>query len=482
MAQTLAKRGMSVTGLRDTVILYAPQYETMAKELAKELNIMPADALLCTRDLSTCPSDEGEAGGSCAVFWDTFPSSSGERDPNVKVLHTALVGKHVVLLLSQDDTTAAFAQLSLLLWLQRFLVPDAEKEHADAKWKNTVTEGAFTVQCVASLHIVIPWYRYCQMERTSRWTRTNDEKKPWDNKQAAGAWLDIPTAQMYASLISADPPPLPVPTETEKTKPPPLPPKHLLLLDIHDDLKPSMHDPKGRPVIEHVLSNSGKWANPKKPYELATGTGTFFASVFSSFLASQYKQMVKDIANVFIIFPDEGAFRRFETMVLKCLDGIAVDHVLYIEKSRTGTATSQVDILFYMEKGEKKQREKLPANAQVLIPDDFTNSGGTLFGAGTIVRKHAEGDMSVSAFVTHFVAKYERSVVDKFVAKLYSEDGKSDLDHFFTSDSVACSVAWLNEEVAKRAEPKRVTIVSAAPVVASWLRETANTTAAAPIS
>jgi len=277
--------------------------------------------------------------------------------------------------------------------------------------------------------------------------------------------MGIPTAQMYASLISADPPPLPVASTSEKTKPPPLPPKRLLLIDIHDDLK-------GCPVIEHVLSGSGKWANQSKPYDLPTGTGTFFASAFHLFLTSTYANTIKDVANVFIVFPDAGAYARFKTMVLTCVKGLAPDQVMFIEKSRVGTQTAQVDALFYFDGETKKQREVLPADGQVLIPDDFTNSGGTLFGAGTIVRSHAQGELTVGAYVTHFVAKYERGVVDKFVAKLYSEGGaKSDLDHFFTSDTVACSVAWLSEEVAKRAGPSKVTVMSVAPVVAKWLQD-----------
>ena len=114
----------------------------------------------------------------------------------------------------------------------------------------------------------------------------------------------------------------------------------------------------------------------------------------------------------------------------------------------------------------------------VLIPDDFTNSGGTLFGAGAIVRSHAAGKLKeCAAFVTHFVAKYEKSVVDKFVQRLYSEgEMTSDLDHFYTTDTVACAVAFLEAEVAKRDDPKRVTVTSVAGVVAEWLNEQALST------
>ena len=448
--------------MANTVVLYAPQLEALAKELVAKTG---AASLLSTADLASCGADDQSGSNSVALFWDTFPSASTELDPNTKVLHTALVGKHVVLLLSQDDTTSAFAQLSLVLWLQRFVVPNPTKEHADGKWKDTVADGAFTVASVASLSIVIPWYRYCQMERTSRWTRT-DGSKPWDNKKPDGAWLDVPTAQTYAALLSADPPCAPTSDKSDVAVPP-VPPKRLLLIDLHDDLK-------GRPVLERTLRGSGKWKNTDKEYDLPTGTGTFFASAFHTFLQTTYADSVDDMSKVIVVFPDVGAFRRFVEMVKACLRGLRDEQVLFIEKSRVGTEVEQSDCLNYFDaQGAKQQREELPAGSSVLIPDDFTNSGSTLFGAATIVRKHALGPMAVSSFVTHFVAKYDRTVVDKFVAKLYSEgDNKSDLDQFYTTDTIANTTKWLMEEVAKRVDDPKVKVMSTAPVIAEWLKDT----------
>ena len=85
------------------------------------------------------------------------------------------------------------------------------------------------------------------------------------------------------------------------------------------------------------------------------------------------------------------------------------------------------------------------------------------------------GRPTVSAFVSHFVAKYERKVVDSFVSKLYSEgDNVSDMNTFYCTDSVACSVKWLNEEVDKRVaagKGKLAHVVSCAPVIAEWVKE-----------
>ena len=441
------------------VVLHAPGLEAMAQTLAEQ---MGSAEPLCTADIGKCTPDAEDGSNSTAVFWDTFPSASGEKDPNVKVMHSKLVDKHVVLLLSQDDTSNSFAQLSLVLWLQRFIVPNPDEKYAAGKWKDTVPDGAYTAASVASLSIVIPWYRYCQMERTSRWTRTGDDKKPWANNLPSGMWLDVPTAQTYASLLSADPPPL-----LDAAIPaPPIPPKRLLLIDLHDDLK-------GLPVLERTLTASGKWANPPKPYDLPTGAGTYFASAFHVFLTTTYRAAVADLAKVSIVFPDVGAYRRFNEMVKVCLSGLSEEQVLFIEKSRVGTAVTQSEVLNYFDKaGNKVQKQALPDGAQVLVPDDFTNSGSTLFGAGTIIRKHSGGTMSVAAFVTHFVAKYDKKVVDAFVQKLYSEGGNaSDLDHFYTTDTVACSAAWLQAEVAKRDGPSRCTVTSVAPVIAGWLKE-----------
>ena len=82
------------------------------------------------------------------------------------------------------------------------------------------------------------------------------------------------------------------------------------------------------------------------------------------------------------------------------------------------------------------------------------------------------------AFVSNFVAKYEKKVADSFVSKLYSEgDNASDMTTFYCTDSVACSVKWLNEEVDKRVaagKGKLAHVVSCAPVIAEWVKENKN--------
>jgi hypothetical protein len=297
-------------------ILYAPQLEEMAQALAAALG---ATCTVCTSNLANCPPGSKEV----AVFWDTFPGSSSEKDPNIKVQISALADRDVILLISQDDTSSAFAQLSLLLQLQRFIVPEPAPMHAKGKWKTSVAEGAYTICSVRSLRVIIPWYRYCQMERSCRWHRGDQSDKPWENQVPDGGWVDVATAHTYAALLSAEPPAPP----KERV----LPLKEILLLDLHDDLH-------GKPVLEPTLACSGRWANPIREYDLSTGRGTYFASVFYDFLKSPiFRGTLPEMSKVFVVFPDVGAFRRFHAMVHACLDGLSSEHILFIEKSRVGT-------------------------------------------------------------------------------------------------------------------------------------------------
>lgn len=444
--------------MAERVVLYPAQMAAMGKAIAASLG---CPAAVCTADAKAA------AGDDAVLCWDVFPSASSEKDPNIKVKFEALIGKHVVLLLSQDDTSSAFAQLSLLLWLQRFYVPKPLESGAKRKWKDTVGSGAFDMASVASLTVVVPWYRYCQMERTSRWAYKTDGDKPgWTNSVPDGGWLDVPTAQAYAALLSADPAPPPGTTNVEV---PALPPKQILFIDIHDDLN-------GPPVVECALSKTGKWANPVVQYDVVTGNGTYFASAFAYFLAHTYlPQLEGSLETKMVIFPDVGAYTRFHTMVETTLAGIPKANVLFIEKKRVGTQVEQSETLNYMaEDGSQQARESLPSGSTILIPDDFTNSGSTLFGGAKIVKSKVQGEAkAISAFVSHFVAKYDRAVVDKFVTQVYSEGGyASAMDTFYCTDSIPNTTSWLQEEVAKRVaagQPKRVVVDTVAPLVCEWV-------------
>lgn len=431
------------------VILYMPQLAEMAKGVAQELG---SEEVIC----ATSYVEEA----SNAVVWGTFPSESAAQDPNILVDFAKIADRKVVLLVDQSDATAVFASLSLVLWLQRFIMPHPSERHAAGKWKQTVHDGSISVKAVRSLTVIVPWFRFCQMERTSRWQRTGQPEKPWTNTVPTGPWLDVPSAQTFVALLSADPPPAPPGCDA-----PPLPPKEVLFVDPHDDLN------GGVPVLEWALGGTGKWANPRVPYELASGEGTYFTSAFCRYLTSSSWCNEK---SAYVVFPDVGAYRRFQSMVAASLPALQKEQILFIEKKRVGEHISQDPVLLYMdEAGERQTLDAIPAGARVLIADDFTNSGSTLFGGASIVRKfESRGDSTVKvcAFVTHFVAKYSRELVAKFVDKLYAPS--SELDEFVTTDSVPCSVQWLREEVDARVQsgqPKLANVMPLAPVFATWL-------------
>jgi hypoxanthine phosphoribosyltransferase len=112
----------------------------------------------------------------------------------------------------------------------------------------------------------------------------------------------------------------------------------------------------------------------------------------------------------------------------------------------------------------------ISASSHVLLADDFTNSGSTLFGGADIIRKHAEPGVHVAAYVSHFVGKYDRSVVANFVTSLY--DPKATLDFFHCTDSVAQTVAWLREEIEQRragGQPERCHVMGLAKAIADWV-------------
>ena len=103
----------------------------------------------------------------------------------------------------------------------------------------------------------------------------------------------------------------------------------------------------------------------------------------------------------------------------------------------------------------------------MLIADDFTNSGSTLFGSAKIVREWSAEGVRVEAYVTHLVAKYDPGTVKKLVSSLYEEGS---LDYFHCSDSIPRVVGWLEDEVKKRADqPPRCRVWPLAPLISKWL-------------
>ena len=358
---------MAVSPPTEYTVLHAPNLESLAQDIASQLEgTVP---VLCTSGL--LPSSQT---GLC---WDAFPSG----DPNIKVRIDTVRDKHVVLVMNHD-TMHLFEQMAVLLFLQRFNVPHADAEYASGAWKRTISDGKYDECSVAGLTVIVPWYRHCQMERTSRWTLTDQNK--WDNGKPDGEFLDVPTAQSFAAMLSS----LPIPGHR------PAPPQQLLLIDIHeyDDL-------------EITLDSSHRWANRKRPYDFDRGTGTYFASAFEHFLKHVLHGRLTNVGSSFVVFPDKGAHRRFYTMVRTALGGeIALSNILWIEKSRVGADIVQADHFLYLDEQQAPQRTnaKFPDGARVLIADDFTNSGGAPRAHACIcIRRHMQHACTHAAHTLH---------------------------------------------------------------------------------
>jgi len=98
---------------------------------------------------------------------------------------------------------------------------------------------------------------------------------------------------------------------------------------------------------------------------------------------------------------------------------------------------------------------------------------GTLLGAAKIVRSHCTpgGQLHVSAYVSHFVATYDRAKVATFVGKLYAADAP--LDEFHCSDSIPTVVKWLIEEVDARVgagAPRKAHVMPLGAMLAGWVQ------------
>jgi hypothetical protein len=358
------------------VVISTPGLAAMAKSLAKRLGS------------EYFPEEAGPT-----LSLERFKSN----DPNMKFNWQRVVGRKIVFLFDTVNQDMLFEQLALLQALQGFAVPDGED--MGSKWKTYVDRGKYSWGRASHITVVLPWYRPCQMERTSRW-QLSDGK--WTNDIAQGEWLDVPTAQYLARLLATpgSVPPLPGPSGALDGMPlTPLwrPPLELLFVELHEEAP-----------ISHSVSDLGATIRMER----------FVPYFLDKFKAKQ--GYVK--AKTYVLFPDKGAFTRYNDCVKERLK-LDFDHILYIKKTRVGESTSIQQTLFY-EKGDEEpgQHETFDAKDHILIIDDFTNSGGTLFGAVNLVKGLVKcgGIPQVSIFVSHFVAGYDPKTVAGAQEKLHA--------------------------------------------------------------
>merc|ERR1719188_2667052 len=356
------------------------------------------------RRLGVDDHDEAEAP---TVSLEYFKS----KDPNVKFHWKRVIGRKIIFLFDTVDQSRLLEQLSLLQALQGFAVPDGEDR--GSKWKTYVDQGKYSWGRASHVTVVLPWYRPCQMERTSKWALKDGA---WTNGDAEGQWLDVPTAQYMARLLATpgSVPPMPGPYDSLDGMPlNPLwrPPLELLFVELHEEAP-----------ISHSVSDLGATIRMERfvPY---------FLDKFKA------KRGYAGSAKTFVLFPDHGAYTRYVESVLSRLK-LDEDHILFIKKTRVGEKIGQEQKLFF-ERGQNDLGEKssFAGSDHILIIDDFTNSGSTLFGAVDLVRKLVEkgGSPAVSIFVSHLVATYDTKVVQKLQEKLHSLGPTC---RFFTTNSI----------------------------------------------
>lgn len=372
------------------VVIASPSLEPMASTLRRRLG---------------CEKYAEEDGPTIEL--DKFKSG----DPNIKFHWQRIVGRKVIFLFDTVNQDRLFEQLALLQALQGFAVPDGENKKD--KWKTYVESGGYSWGRASHVTVIVPWYRPCQMERMSRWQLVDGK---WQNSDANGLWLDVPTAQYMARLLSTpgSVPPLPGPNAALDGMPlHPLwrPPLEILFVELHEEIP-----------VKHAVSDLGAVVRTERfvPY---------FLEKFKT------KEGYAGPASTYVLFPDRGAYVRYVEAVNKKLK-LDLDHILFIKKTRVGESVEQAQQIFYdidKDGGLGHKTSFLPTDT-VLIIDDFTNSGSTLFGAVNLAEKMVEGGkLNVSIFVSHLVAAYDPKVVEGLLKKLH---GLGPQCKFFTTNTI----------------------------------------------
>jgi len=293
------------------------------------------------------------------VSWDAFKSG----DSNTRFQWRTVVGRSVVVLFDTEDQSRLFEQLSLLQALQGFPVPDSED--SPKAWKTYSNSGKYCWGRANDITVVVPWYRPCQMERTSRWHLAGNSG--WTNANPQGAYLDVPSAQTLVRLLATPGPPLPgvqpqVALDGRPLDPLWRPPMRLLFLDLHEP------EPVARAVSD-------------------LGVEVRFERVLPYFLSKFVEsERFSDPSTTFVLFPDKGAYMRNKEFVTQ-KTGLQNDHILWINKKRVGDKVVQDPELFFeASAGSQGEKTSFSPKDHVLVIDDFTNSGGTLFGAVSLAQ------------------------------------------------------------------------------------------------
>jgi len=351
----------------------------------------------------------------CDYFSDSDgPTVSLEKfksnDPNVRFNWARLHGRKIIFLFDTTDQSRLLEQLILLQSLQGFPVPDGED--STHKWKTYSQSGKYTWGRASEILVVLPWYRPCQMERTSRWQLKDNT---WSNSDPKGEWLDVPVAQYMARLLATTGPMPPGvgphgSLDGLALNPPWRPKLQLIFVELHEEL----------PVVSAVR-------------DLAVTVRTErFVPYFLDYFKSKPEYPGKD--RMYLVFPDRGAYDRYSKSVVQSLQ-LDMNHILYIPKTRVGDEIKQEKRLVYLDDVLEHEKSGFSDKDAVLIIDDFTNSGSTLLGATSLVQTKslANSMPGLSIFVSHLVASYDTKVVETLKEKLHELPFDC---HFYTTNSI----------------------------------------------
>merc|ERR1740138_878953 len=103
---------------------------------------------------------------------------------------------------------------------------------------------------------------------------------------------------------------------------------------------------------------------------------------FVGYFLTKFKESSTFVGSAltYVLFPDFGAYGRYMGYVVEKL-GLDLDHILWINKKRVGGTITQENGLHFKDKhGVTGEKASFASQEYVLVIDDFTNSGSTLFG------------------------------------------------------------------------------------------------------
>merc|ERR1712194_146124 len=359
----------------------------------------------------------------------------------------------VVMFLDTQNQNTWVGQLSVLQTLRGFPIPGKD---ADDKWKKYVGKNNYEWCSAKSVTVVMPWFRPCQQERSSRWVVCDNpqgsdgssggscaikectecgEKESKDectatscpdtigafkkggkchlqNSCDSGKYIDVPTAQTMLRLINAP--------------------------------RPEKED-MGSSDIEKTIQNCGDGALPPGHLKVlvveaheegpinalhSRNVGAKSVLYLGHLLKEDFSESISG-GKLNIVFPDKGALHRYTAEAVN--KDVKEENLFFLKKDRVGEKTDTLPRIYQLKGGAEVKVGDDPnfskdnfGENKFLVVDDFTNSGGTSLAALQILRAHGGKDITI--FVSHFVAAYKPEMAVGLLKKLKGLNEQSAVD------------------------------------------------------